>query len=515
MSFINEKEFPMDNELLEQLLSKCKTFSRKNNTGRYVAFENNADGILPMAFGKILAAFQFASEKDMTPLVFNQNRFNEMDRIYHSFGIKTIYTICDMYRYPIELIKALFSAALFLLQKPTPEKLISKHYGGILVGDLVYDEWLRNDDSCVTIRRIAPFPTALKRIVKAFFLVNVVKKEFKKHLICAYLAGNTIYTDAIYCRLAYLMRIPIIQYSNEYEMYCYEHTESAIVNVNDQQRLRIKRYMASHTISSKEIKDMLDDLYAGKGDWNNQRAFLDKTRDDRITIMRKLGLDVYKKNVVIMAHCFSDAPHYSGSLLFRDYYEELEEVLKHADTLDNVNWLLKAHPCRFDYGEAEVVEEMYQRCCPQKIVKWLPDEYSAEVLCELADIIITIQGTGGVEFACSGIPCIITANPYYDQFGFTKHVYSRQELFQVMDEAERILPLTEAQRKSACNVLYAYKMLNQKGNDPVCAMVQESYHYYMKNHNERETNDVMLRLAIANLTEKTLSNSSWIKSAYF
>ena len=311
------------------------------------------------------------------------------------------------------------------------------------------------------------------------------------------------------------MGIPIIQYSNEYKMYCYEHTESAVVNVNDQQRLRIKRYMASHAISSKEIKKMLEDLYAGKGDWNNQRAFSDKTKDNRITIMRRLDLDVHKKNVVIMAHCFSDAPHYSGPLLYRDYYEELEEVLKYADTLNNVNWLIKAHPCRFDYGEAGTVEEMYQRCCPQKNVKWLPDEYSAEILCEFADVLITIQGTGGIEFACSGVPCIITANPYYDHFGFTKRVYSKQELYQTMTEVEKVLPLTEQQRENACKVLYAYKMLNLKGNDSVCTMIQESYYHYRRNNNAEEANNMMLHLVAEGLTEETIKKSNWIKSACY
>lgn len=501
----------MNSELLDVFLSKIKGFANtKRGTSFYIAFENNLDSILPMAMGKILTAYQIADKNNWTPLAFNQTHYSGMDQIYEAFGVKTVYTLCNIYKYPIEAMKAFFFALVFLLQRPTPEKLISKKYGGILVGDLIYDQWLRDDMSSVTIRTISPFGTALKKVFKAFFLTDIVKGEFQRRSVSMFLAGNFIYTDGVYARIASMLSIPILMYSNEYVMYLYKGNEKSIANSNDDMRQRIKNYIDTHAIEDEKIEVMLRAVYSGSGDWNNREAFFNKKIKDRDAIVERLGLDPKKKNIVIMAHCFSDAPHYSGPLLYRDYYEELEETLKFADQLDNANWLLKAHPARSFYNEDGAVEELYQRCCPRKNVKWFPDEYSAKTLCEFADVLLTIQGTAGVEFACVGVPCVITANAYYDQFGFTKRARSIQELQNLMREAEKIPHLTKQQTNTAGKVLYAYKQLNQEIDDPICNMIRNSYRSFLNDNDAETTNNKLLQEMTSELTQDRLEGSKWV-----
>ena len=59
-----------------------------------------------------------------------------------------------------------------------------------------------------------------------------------------------------------------------------------------------------------------------------------------------------KKKILFASHAFADAPHASGTFIFKDYYEQFVETLKFAYNSSDTNlWIFKNHPNSRLYGE--------------------------------------------------------------------------------------------------------------------------------------------------------------------
>ena len=217
--------------------------------------------------------------------------------------------------------------------------------------------------------------------------------------------------------------------------------------------------------AEKRAEEMLTARFAGKGGRELDRgAFAGKRVLNRQETMELLGLPSDKKNIVIMAHTFTDAVFNYGQLYYRDYYDWLEQTLQIAGKNDKVNWILKPHPTRSAYNESEdSIEKMYEKHRRDNIF-FLPDHVSAESIRDIADVIVTIGGNAGAEFACFGIPAVIIGEPYYKGFGYTLEPRSRMEYEQLLMHIEETEPLKEEQILTAKKVFYmnAQKQLEGK-----------------------------------------------------
>lgn len=200
---------------------------------------------------------------------------------------------------------------------------------------------------------------------------------------------------------------------------------------------------------------MLEDLFKGKGDWNVANAYENKIVASRKTVLSKIGIHNEKKNIVIMSHVFSDDPHCTEKMLYRDYYTWLTETLKLTKGIDEVNWILKPHPGRASYQEDGVVEELYQKYKHSSLY-WMPDEFSTLVLREIADVIVTVSGSAGYELSCLGIPVVCTGRPFYSYFGYTINPQTVDEYKKILQSINKIEKLDENKIEIAKLVFYAY-----------------------------------------------------------
>ena len=67
---------------------------------------------------------------------------------------------------------------------------------------------------------------------------------------------------------------------------------------------------------------------------------------------------------------------------------------------------------------------------------------------------ITIGGNAGAEFACLGVPAIITGNPYYKGFGFTLEPRTEKDYIACLKKLPKIKRLNDEQIKNAKKVFY-------------------------------------------------------------
>ncbi|NBH85001.1 hypothetical protein D7X88_17215 [bacterium C-53] len=170
----------------------------------------------------------------------------------------------------------------------------------------------------------------------------------------------------------------------------------------------------------------------------------------------EMRLDRKKKNVFIMAHCLSDAPHTSERLLFKDYYEALKETLCIASKIKNVNWILKIHP-DFERYHGDNGVRLLREYGGDNIALF-DNRWSNEVAYRLADVMITVRGTIGVEASAYGIPVVLTGESWYSKFGFTINAFSREKYTKVLNNLHRIRRLSDEKRDLAQRVLCAYLM---------------------------------------------------------
>lgn len=112
-----------------------------------------------------------------------------------------------------------------------------------------------------------------------------------------------------------------------------------------------------------EADKLIADRFSGaNGREIDRGAFAGKKVLTKDEFAAKLGLDLSKKTVIIMAHTFTDAVFNYGTYYFRDYYDWLEQILKIAREVKDVNWVLKPHPTRHAYNEsADSIEDMFAR----------------------------------------------------------------------------------------------------------------------------------------------------------
>ena len=118
-------------------------------------------------------------------------------------------------------------------------------------------------------------------------------------------------------------------------------------------------------------------------------------------------------------HCFSDANHKAGKLIFDDYYDQFQTTIKHAEKDIDSLWIIKIHPTSYKYKEENLIHELIKNKKVQNIVI-CPNKFSTFSLIKFSDLIITGRGTIGLETACFGKKTIIwRGETFYSNFNIT------------------------------------------------------------------------------------------------
>ncbi len=157
------------------------------------------------------------------------------------------------------------------------------------------------------------------------------------------------------------------------------------------------------------------------------------------------------KFVFVMMHAFNDHPHsHSRTMIFKDYFEWVEKTLEYAKTRPELTWIFKEHPSAKYYPTKDLSLADYFANCGSNIVFLDTDaQFGATSLTYIADVVVTVAGTAGVEYAAeSGIPSILAGTTMYSGFGFTIEPQTKSEYFQVLKKIDQISRLTPAQQNT-------------------------------------------------------------------
>ena len=199
--------------------------------------------------------------------------------------------------------------------------------------------------------------------------------------------------------------------------------------------------------TNKEIRSW-DEKYWSK--FSKNEVFLSQLKKER---------KKFKKIIVFASHSFSENNHYTGSIIFRDYFQQFVETIKFAKKDKNNLWLFKLHPAsKTKYNELESSLQVLKKNIAQNILI-CPLRFNHKLLFKHADLIISSRGTINIEAACYGVPNLITTGAYYDGFGFSKRVKTKKQYFDYLSKSKKYKSLTKDLRQKAKEVLYVKKNL--------------------------------------------------------
>lgn len=405
------------------------------------------------------------------------------------------------------LAKTLCGVIVFLL-KNTPSKLPEAEYRGVLIGDLIYDSVIMQSKDSFTIHNLFN-KKMIFECARAILMVHEIETIFKKYNVEMLIAQDLVYHDAIYSRYANAKGAKTIVLTTGRPSFVFEPGgQASAMNYDRIYAANIEKEIAKLSDNWLQgVEERLAALLKGDGDWNTALAYKDKVILPREKVLKEMGIENNKKNVVIMAHCFSDAPHRNMPMLYQDYYVWLEETLKITQENNQVNWILKPHPSREHYGESGSVEELFEKYKHDNLYL-MPDKFSTVVIKEIADVIVTVNGSAGMELSCLGIPCVNAGTPYYAYFNYTHIPQSKEEYYKLLKNAEKIEKLNEEQIITAKKVFGSfYKIILNKEDE----FAQKSYmihQKYVKNGDVDEANADFLELL-----EETMESGS-LESIY-
>jgi hypothetical protein len=334
-------------------------------------------------------------------------------------------------------------------------RLLALELDGILIGDLIYDSYLRETGN-VTVTELNP--ELRHRIILAFRYFATYADIVQRHRVNYVLVGHTVYS-----RFGLLVRIAI------------SRGATVIARKPASNRVVIRRFDASHPQENHELHvpdgelDRLlrhrQDALSAQGRRLAEAAFADPaptpeaangstTRAGGLDEVFE-GVDPDRPVVAIFSHCFTDANHYAASTLHDDYYQWLRDTLAHALADPSKTWLVKGHPHAPHYREktsvAEVFADMVQGADHVRLV---PEHVTVAQLAPRLSAIVANAGTVCVEGPMLGVPTISAGLGIWSGYGFDHVAQSLAQYHDLLGRADALPAVTERERELAF-ALYA------------------------------------------------------------
>ena len=209
--------------------------------------------------------------------------------------------------------------------------------------------------------------------------------------------------------------------------------------------------------SDREFQELMEKRTNPHYDKDAGRAYNEKKKvyHSKSEFANDFQVSAAKRFVFVMLHAFNDHPHsHFGKMLFKDYYDWFIQTLEFAKTKSDVNWIFKEHPTAAFYPTRDIsLPDLFENCPDHIVFLDADSSFNSKSLLYIADAVITVLGTAGVEFAAAGnIPSILAGPSSYSGFGFTAEPRTRAEYFQTLANIENLEMLTRSQQDIARKV---------------------------------------------------------------
>lgn len=411
---------------------------------------------------------------------------------YKSFGIEKFLHIKPKLRSIVHYLKAAIVGFKYYRALSSVDDILQLNHNGILFGDLIYDDLLKSEKNKYTIEKKDIL--LLKRMIQAFYYYYCYVDIFKTYQFKYFIATHLVYAQyGILARVALRYGVNVIE-TNDLMINFLNFQDYTNKLIGPTYHSVLKEKINKILLEVKNRKDLinfaeqeLNKRISGAVDQFDARfAFQNKKKVSKEEFCQKINLPLNGSRpiVVIFSHVFSDAPHCSEKILFRDYYDWLRETLQFVHTLVEIDWVIKPHPASAVYNEEGIVEglvEKIQHTSLHKNIFIFPKEVTAANLYEIAHAVITVQGTAGIEFSCLGLPTILAGKAFYSGEGFTYDPSTKEEYFDLLKKIAQLPKLSLTQVMRAKEIYAAYARITATQSDIIISKALDAIWGYGEN----------------------------------
>ena len=347
--------------------------------------------------------------------------------VYRSFGVKDFIFPEPNSKDSVKVAEIYQS---ILTQLKTKSDIENITINGILIGDLIYDSYLREFNKPTIDIGSDEFFGHLWKTIGIFLYW---RGYFNRHKVCSVLVSHSVYLMGIPVRIAAHNDISVYEVTPNRCLYLdKQHLHGFMAHLDFPKKFsKMPKEVRQQGIES--AKNAIEKRFLGEknSDMLNAGSSLYSKKlykDSRL--IRASG----KAKVLIFSHCFFDAPHPFGNNIFPDFYEWLCFLGKVSEKTD-YDWYIKAHPDELP-GNVDIMLGFLSQ---YPNIKLLPvDASHHQVIDEGVNVVLTVYGTVGFEYAALGVPVINCSvnNPHF-QYDFNlnpKNVEEYTELLFSLDD---------------------------------------------------------------------------------
>lgn len=440
-----------------------------NGSARRVLIVNlNSHVALTKIEGMLAKALQFAG---YAPIIATFRLNTRAERYFRVFGMCQFVYLDDFFT---EIDSDLNSLARDMVKENTDvASLLSVQYRGVDVGRHTVSTVLRKlrrasldlSDPTVIQALEEGLSLSLRTVAAAEKLLDHVQPE--KLIVCE--KGYTPYAE--FYNLSLLRSIDTLNWYFShlsdallFRRFTYEDRYMHAFALADETWEEVRQWPWTEE-HGRMVQDYLRKSYEANMWMKRKNTLVGKRIKPPDEVRRDLGLDPEKKTAFVFSHLLWDATFWYGKNLFQDYGEWLIETIRAACANPALNWVIKLHPDNvWKVGRGyrfEGLEESVAICrqfpqLPNHVKLMLPEDDTNPIsLFDVADYILTVRGTIGLEMPCFGIPVFTAGTGRYSERGFTYDSETPQEYLDKLAQLQEFPRLTPGQMALAQRYAYA------------------------------------------------------------
>lgn len=293
---------------------------------------------------------------------------------------------------------------------------------GVEIGRFIYDQYLR-ENNLPTMREITP--KYLIAVCEGVFLYYRYKCILQKMRPTDIVLSHNVYAKyALIGIAAYVVDKSINIWQsynlNPMNISCVKPAKKYVTppRYYDKKwgRILIEFYGIKRLISQYDLEISRRYLAENKNDIDLEYVY--KNNEIENFEQFKAYYTQLNRPIFIFAHAFVDAVKYTKWQAYSDYYTWLEETLLLLSSKSNLRSIyVKAHPSENLYPCKQSVLSLVERVNREKGASfiYLDKKVHNKIIFEIADLVITSNGTVGMEAVAAGVPVIAAASCEYEE----------------------------------------------------------------------------------------------------
>jgi hypothetical protein len=347
------------------------------------------------------------------------------EMVHLAFADDIVFRNADKY-YNQAFIKKELKTIQHILQDKKPEYILSLQFDNILVGDLIYDTYLRFYHK-PTIREINN--DVLRVVEVALNIFYKFKDYLKSENVKAVL---NIYTSYIHHGIT--ARLCLDHDIAVYAIGSISYVIQKLTKGFPYHQLNHSLFNESLVLNSYQhelVRKRLEARFSGRIDqatsYMRRSAFSDSPISEKLEQLFRLR----KRNIIIYTHDFYDSPHINRMLQFPDLYEYLKQTLMELTDLKDTSVFIKIHPNGMPGGKEETIDIVNSFSAEHYHI--LDESVSNLHIIQLRpDLICTARGTVGIEMAYFEIPTVALFDNLYSNFNFVHTCQDKDSYFSII-----------------------------------------------------------------------------------